>query len=92
MMGDTLKEKLVIVNKLGLHARAAAKFVKLASEFSVDIVVQKDGMDADGKSIMSILMLAAEKGSEITLIVEPGKDQQEAFAALKQLVNDGFGE
>jgi len=86
-----ITEDLTIVNKLGLHARAAAKFVKCASQFSSKIILSKDGIEADGKSIMSILMLAAEKGSTVTLKVF-GDDQESAFQALKKLISDGFGE
>ena len=90
-MTKALKENLKIVNKLGLHARAAAKFVKVASQYNADINLIRDGQTADGKSIMGILMLAAEKGSSITLKVT-GKDQEKAFQKLKKLISDGFGE
>ena len=90
-MNGPLVAEIQIVNKLGLHARAAAKFVKLASTFQAKITLVRSGQEADGKSIMSILMLTAEKGSSITLKVE-GPDQEEAFGQLRKLIADGFGE
>ena len=90
-MSLSLSEQIKIVNKLGLHARAAAKFVKLASQFQSDIFLSKDDERANGKSIMGILILAAEKGSMVTLEVS-GPDQDEAFLALKSLIEKGFDE
>jgi len=85
-------EKTVeIINKLGLHARAAAKFVTLASKFSADIRVRKDNREVSGKSIMGVMMLAAAKGSSITLIAE-GEDAQQALDELDALIADRFGE
>lgn len=86
-----LSTKVKIVNKLGLHARAAAKFVKLASGFSSEIFLRLGHETVNAKSIMSILMLAAGKGTELTLEVH-GDDQEKALEALKNLVEDGFGE
>jgi phosphocarrier protein len=86
-----LSTKVRIVNNLGLHARAAAKFVKLASGFSSDVFLRHGHETVNAKSIMSILMLAAGKGTELTLEVH-GADQEKAFGALKKLVEDGFGE
>ena len=80
-----------IVNRLGLHARPAAEFVKLAGRFSAEISVEKDGMTVNGKSIMGVLMLAAEHGSELRIRGE-GQDAQEAVEALASLVNRGFEE
>lgn len=80
-----------IINKLGLHARAAAKLVTLASKFESDITIRKDGREVSGKSIMGVLMLAAAKGSEITLIAS-GSDSDTAIAELSQLIADRFGE
>ncbi|MBF0104452.1 MAG: HPr family phosphocarrier protein [Deltaproteobacteria bacterium] len=91
MNHNRLTADLVIVNKLGIHARAAARFVKLAFQYKSTIYLIKDGQESDGKSIMSLLMLAAEKGSIVTLMVS-GEDQQEAFDSLKQLIESGFGE
>ncbi|MCP5464109.1 MAG: HPr family phosphocarrier protein [Deltaproteobacteria bacterium] len=80
-----------IVNERGLHARAAAKFVKTASQFESEIVVSKDGIEADGKGIMDLLMLAAQKGSQIE-IEATGPDADKALNELDQLVQNGFGE
>jgi phosphocarrier protein len=82
---------ITLVNKLGLHARAAAKFVNLAKTFSSTVSLAKDGSEVDGKSIMNVMLLAAPVGSELTLRVE-GEDEQPAFESLLELVNDGFGE
>ncbi|EED33889.1 phosphocarrier protein HPr [gamma proteobacterium NOR5-3] len=81
----------MIINKLGLHARAASKFVSCASRFGSKIQVSKDGQWVDGKSIMSVMMLAAGKGSTLNLRVE-GADEAEASAAIHELVGDFFGE
>ena len=80
-----------IVNPLGLHARPAAQFVKLASTFESEIEVQKDGLNINGKSIMGVMMLAAECGSTI-VITARGVDEEAAVAALVALVARGFGE
>ncbi|PPE74199.1 HPr family phosphocarrier protein [Solimonas fluminis] len=85
-------EKTVdIVNKLGLHARAAARLVTLASKFESDVRVRKEGREVSGKSIMGVMMLAAAKGSQVTLIAE-GEDAQQALDELAALVADRFGE
>jgi phosphocarrier protein len=76
---------------LGLHARAAAQFVKLASQFSSEVFVRKDSNEVNGKSIMGILMLAAAKGSKVTVRTE-GNDSGEAMEALGQLIENKFGE
>jgi phosphocarrier protein len=80
-----------IVNRLGLHARPAAEFVKLAGRFAAEISVEKDGMAVNGKSIMGVLMLAAEHGSELRIRAE-GQDAEAAVDALASLVNRGFEE
>jgi phosphocarrier protein len=80
-----------IQNLKGLHARAAASFVKKASEFEAQITVQKDENIVSGRSIMGLMMLAASKGSKI-LITAEGKDEQEAIMALEELINDRFNE
>ncbi len=80
-----------ISNELGLHARAAAQFVKIASRFSSEILVKKDSREVNGKSIMGILMLAAAKGSEIRIAVSGG-DAPEALSALQALIENKFGE
>ena len=82
---------LKIINPLGLHARAASKFVGLAKSFSSRVELSKGGEAVDGKSIMSVMLLAAPVGSEIVLDVQ-GEDAEEAFAKLRDLINDGFGE
>ena len=83
--------KIAIVNKLGLHARASAKFVSLASEFKSEIRLRRNGQEVNGKSIMGIMMLAAAKGSELELCAD-GKDESKAVAALSALISNCFGE
>lgn len=85
------KEEIEIVNELGMHARAAGAFVKTSEKFKSEIKVSKDGMEVNGKSIMGLMMLAASKGSSIVLNV-CGDDESDAFNALKDLINDRFGE
>lgn len=80
-----------IVNKLGLHARASAAFVQTASKFASDIWVEKDGVEVNGKSIMGLMMLAAEQGSTINVRAE-GSDSIDAVNVLEELVGKGFGE
>jgi phosphocarrier protein HPr len=82
---------VTIVNELGLHTRAASKFVRLASGYESEVTVEKDGQEVNGKSIMGVLMLVAAKGSEI-LIRTRGADAEAAADALARLVQDGFGE
>ncbi len=86
-----LETTLTIVNRLGLHARAAGKFVNLSKTFSSEIYLTREGEAVDGKSIMSVMLLAAPLGSKIDLRVV-GDDEEQAFAELKELVDDGFGE
>ncbi len=86
-----ISKEVDIVNKLGLHARAAAKFVTLASRFKSDIEVARNGRRVNGKSIMGVMMLAAAKGSQITLLVS-GEDETEAVSQLEALIADRFGE
>ena len=86
-----INKDVLIINKLGLHARAAAKFVSHASRYQSDFHVSKDGRKVNGKSIMGVMMLAASKDTTITLIAE-GKDEQEAIDDLVALINDRFGE
>ncbi|MFT4767962.1 MAG: phosphocarrier protein HPr [Glaciecola sp.] len=86
-----IESELTIINELGLHARAASKFVSCASRFGSQIQVAKDGQWVNGKSIMSVMMLAAGKGSTLNLRAE-GSDEDEATAAIHELVNDFFGE
>jgi phosphocarrier protein HPr len=86
-----MERTVEIINKLGLHARAAAKLVTLASKFAADIRVRKDGREVSGKSIMGVLMLAAARGSQITLIAE-GDDAEQALDELAQLIAARFDE
>jgi len=79
------------VNRAGLHARPAAEFVKVAGRFTASIRVEKDGLEVNGKSIMGVLMLAAEHGSLLRLIAE-GHDARDAVDALSDLVGRGFEE
>lgn len=81
----------VIINTLGLHARAAAQLVQTANRFRSEVLVEKDGMEVNGKSIMGVLTLAAAKGSEIKVSVE-GDDSEPALGALATLIESGFGE
>jgi phosphocarrier protein len=85
------ERNLVIVNKLGLHARAAAKFVTVASGFSCDIEIAKAGQKVNGKSIMGVMMLAASRGTELVLTTS-GNDESGAADALEKLVAERFGE
>jgi phosphocarrier protein len=86
-----LQNDFEIVNKLGLHARASALFVKTASLFSSDVKLARDGVEVNGKSIMGIMMLAASKGSTVRLTVQ-GADEAEAFKTIGDLIANGFGE
>lgn len=83
--------EVTIPNKYGLHARPAAEFVKLANQFSSDVWVRKGELEVSGKSIMGVMMLAAECGSIIE-IRAAGSDSDEALSALQELVSNGFGE
>ncbi len=82
---------ITIINKLGLHARAAGKLVETTSRFSCDITIEKDGRNVDGKSIMAMMMLAAAKGTEIQIKTN-GDDEEDAIKAIVALINDRFGE
>ena len=86
-----IEREATIVNQEGLHARPAAQIVRLASSFSSEIELVKDGMDVNGKSIMGVMMLAAECGSSILIRAE-GPDVEQAVQALADLVAGGFGE
>lgn len=81
----------IIVNTLGLHARAAAQLVQTANRYRSDIHVEKDGVQVNGKSIMGVLTLAAAKGSEIVVSCE-GEDAEAAMTALATVIEAGFGE
>jgi phosphocarrier protein HPr len=82
---------VTVVNQLGMHARAAAKFVHLASRYQSQVLVARQARQMDGKSIMGILLLAAARGSTITISGD-GSDERDAVAALVALVQSGFGE
>ncbi|MPY89789.1 MAG: HPr family phosphocarrier protein [Luteitalea sp.] len=82
---------VTIVNQLGLHARAAARFVRLASQFGADVKVTRGGRTLNGKSIMGLLLLGAACGTTITIAAE-GTDEAGAVDALSALVHGGFGE
>ena len=86
-----MERTIQIVNKLGLHARAAAKLVTLAAKFKSDIRVSKDGKEVSGKSIMGVMMLAAGKGSRVKLEAQ-GADADAALKALTALIANRFGE
>lgn len=86
-----ITRELVVLNRFGLHARPASKFVKTAGRFKCSIYVEKDGEEVNGKSIMGLMMLAAGEGSKI-LIKANGPDAEEALKALEELVNQKFGE
>ena len=84
-------EQIVITNRLGLHARAAAKLVQLSNQFTAEIRLEKDGQTADAKSIMDVLMLTGTKDSAVTVSVE-GKDEDTALHEVLRLFRDKFGE
>ncbi|MFA7553762.1 MAG: HPr family phosphocarrier protein [Spongiibacteraceae bacterium] len=86
-----LKTKVTIINKLGLHARAASKFVSTAAAFDSTIRIGRNAELVDGKSIMSVMMLAACKGTELDLEVN-GNDEQQALDAMTALINNRFDE
>ncbi len=86
-----LVQEFLIVNKLGLHARASALLVKTASRFASDIKIAREGVEVNGKSIMGIMMLAAGKGTTIKVTIS-GEDETDAMSVLGDLIKDGFGE
>ena len=86
-----ITKELTILNKLGLHARAAAKVVSIANEFESTIIITKDGKNADARSIMKLLMLSASQGSSMTVEVD-GVDQRDAMKSLEKLFNNKFDE
>tara|TARA_Y100000768_G_scaffold50459_1_gene32893 strand:- start:5811 stop:6080 length:270 start_codon:yes stop_codon:yes gene_type:complete len=86
-----ISKSMIIVNELGLHARAAAKVVSTANSYKSSITLKKDNKNADAKSIMKILMLSASKGSSIDIIID-GNDQDEAMRAIVKLFKNGFDE
>ena len=86
-----LQKTTTIINKLGLHARAAAKFVNQASLFDSEVNLQRNNQNVNGKSIMGVMMLAAAKGSDIELIID-GIDENQAMQSLLELIENRFGE
>ena len=86
-----IEKEVMIVNKLGLHARAAAKFVTVASEFSSNVHLARNDRCVNGKSIMGVMMLAASKGTSLILSVD-GEDEQQAVERLEDLIANRFGE
>ena len=87
MISQTVK----VQNLMGVHARPAAQFVKIASKYKSDVYISKNGREINGKSIMGVMMLAAEIGSELLLKID-GEDQEQAMAALVELINNKFYE
>jgi len=86
-----IKRQIEVINKLGLHARAATRLVKKASGFESDILLNRDGRQVDAKSIMGIMMLAASQGTELEIVVD-GSDEIIALDAIEQLFYARFGE
>lgn len=91
MSGDAVARTVEIVNRAGMHARPAAELVKLAGRFEAEIRLEKDGLEVNGKSIMGVLMLAAEQGSSLRISAQ-GDDAERAVSALSALVEGGFEE
>jgi phosphocarrier protein HPr len=85
-----VESNLVIRNQLGLHARACALFVKTAARYKAQVFVSRDDLEVNGKSIMGVMMLAAEEGATIKVRAE-GEDEDQVLAALKELVDGKFG-
>ena len=90
-MGVLLEGSITVVNSLGLHARPAAELVRSAESFKCDIWLEKDGLRVNAKSIMGVLMLAAEKGSQIVIRTK-GEDAEQALETLTDFMSGGFGE
>jgi phosphocarrier protein HPr len=91
-VADELIEKdCVVRNRMGVHARPAAKLVQAANKFPCEVTFSKDGQDVNGKSIMGVLLLVASQGSDITIACD-GEDAQQCLSALSDLVKAGFGE
>jgi phosphocarrier protein len=86
-----ISQNVLVVNQLGMHARAAAKFVRVAARYRAQVRVARDAREMDGKSIMGILLLAAARGSTIRISAD-GSDEHDAVAALVALVESGFGD
>jgi phosphocarrier protein HPr len=88
---DSILRTITIQNELGMHARAATKFVQLAGKFGCEVFIAKDGHEVNGKSIMGVLMLVASKGSSVTIRAR-GDRAVDAVAALAKLIDEKFGE
>ena len=86
-----LERKVIIVNNAGLHTRPAATIVKLAARYKSEFFINKDGLNINGKSIIGVMTLAAEKGSELTLVFD-GEDENEAAEEIANYFNRGFDE
>lgn len=86
-----IKQDIVIINKLGLHARASTKLTQTASQFAAEIWIERNGRKVNAKSIMGVMMLAAAKGSTVTVEAH-GKDEEAAITAIHALINNYFGE
>jgi phosphocarrier protein HPr len=92
MSGDPVEKVAVIRNKYGLHARPATQFVELASHYNCDVVLLKDGVEVNGKSIMGLMMLGAEMGTQLTLRCFGAEDAPECVDSLVALIDSKFGE
>jgi phosphocarrier protein HPr len=88
---DTAAQKVLVINERGLHARAATKLVQLAAKYPCEVLLDKDGHEVNGKSIMGVLMLVASKGTTLTVKAK-GERAQEAVDEIVKLINDKFGE
>lgn len=86
-----ISKDVTVVNKLGLHARAAAKLVALASSYQSDVLLEREGKQVNGKSIMGVMMLAASQHSVVTIITE-GNDEKDAITSIENLFNNYFDE
>ena len=86
-----INRQITVINKLGLHARAAAKLVNCATAFTSSVFIERNGQRVNGKSIMGVMMLAASQGSTLKVEIS-GKDESEAMTAIEGLINDRFGE
>ncbi|HET7904950.1 MAG TPA: HPr family phosphocarrier protein [Candidatus Eisenbacteria bacterium] len=86
-----VEQQVVIQNRLGLHARACSVFVKEAAKYASHITLGRDGLEVNGKSILGVMMLAAERGAELSLKAD-GPDEAEALAGLVRVIDDKFGE
>ena len=86
-----IETTIVIVNKLGMHARASSKLVSLANKFNANILLEKDAKSANAKSLMAVMMLVANKGSQIKIMAD-GTDEKDAISQLSELITNKFGE